>query len=337
MSGITDLTGQKFGRLTVLRTFKGDDGHVWSECICECNGANIKLAKNVNLKGGHTKSCGCLRKEQLQRIYDEKKNVNSSLSKYSKHPYNKKLRTVWRVMIHRCYNENYKGYKYYGEKGTKVCQEWLGDYELFFEWSIKNGYKEGLSIDRIDFEKEYSPENCRWATIEVQANNTSQNVWVEYNGEKYTLTQLSKIFNCGLNSIQSRVIDGVYVHSEIREYVDYDAIYETINGQTLSIYEFADKYNITHCAIRMRYLNGIRGEDLIKPMVYILEDRNPEFGGFKRGDIVEYISKTGKNKFIGTIYSFSKNGINIGIKGNNKRKEVNSQRLTLIERPSEIK
>lgn len=337
MGKIADLTGQKFGRLTVLKTFKGDDGHTWNECVCECNGTNIKLVKSQNLKGGHTNSCGCLRKEQLQRMYDEKKNVNSSASKYSKHPYNKKLRGVWRVMIHRCYNENYKGYEFYGAKGTKVCQEWIDSYDLFFEWSIENGYSEGLSIDRIDFEKEYSPENCRWATKEIQANNTSTNVWVEYNGEKYTITQLSKMFDCSTRAIIDRIKNGVYIHSDVRESFDYYSIYETINNETLSIYEFADKYNITHDAMWTRYKRGIRGEDLIKPMVYILECKNPEFGGFKRGDIVKYISKSGKYTFIGKIYSFSKDGINIGIRENDKDKKVNVKFLTLIERPSEIK
>lgn len=337
MSKRIDLTGQKFGRLTVLKTFKGDDGYTWNECICDCNGINIKLVKSENLKGRHTKSCGCVKQEQLSKLHSKKTNNSENVSKYSKHPCHKKLRTVWRVMKHRCYNENYKGYENYGAKGVTICQEWLDDYDLFFEWSLENGYEIGLSIDRIDFTKEYSPENCRWATRDTQANNTSTNVWIEYDGEKYTIAQLSRIFNCSTGSIQSRIKDGVYVPLMLFKFKN---MFITIGEETMPIYEFANKYNIEERLIRDRYNAGKRGFDLIKQVDFKNNNKKltVELGNFKIGDMVKYISKSGKDEDIGEIRCFYENDMLVRIKiGKNKFKKVNIKFITLIERPSEIK
>ena len=95
----------------------------------------------------------------------------------------------WEHMKDRCYNPNDKRYKDYGGRGITICDEWLNNFESFYEWSINNGFEEHLSIDRIDVNSNYEPSNCRWADIETQCNNRRSNVYIEYNGETKTLKQ----------------------------------------------------------------------------------------------------------------------------------------------------
>ena len=171
-----DLTGQKFGRLTVVRFDHKENGRKYYLCQCDCG--NFKIVSNHSLKSGNTKSCGCLHKEILiQRNKDNRVH----------HPENERLLRIWRAMLHRCYKETDEHYDYYGGRGIKVCDDWH-DFEAFQKWALVNGYADNLTIDRLDGNKDYCPENCSWATMTVQNNHKSDTKWLTYKGKTQSLS-----------------------------------------------------------------------------------------------------------------------------------------------------
>lgn len=119
-----------------------------------------------------------------------------------------KLYGVWVMMKQRCYNTNNKDYYAYGARGVQVCNQWKENYNEFHNWSYDNGYKEGLSLDRIDVNGNYEPNNCRWATIEEQANNKRNTIYVDINDKFYTLSDLSAIYNIKRETLEMRYIRG---------------------------------------------------------------------------------------------------------------------------------
>ena len=198
-----DRTGQKYGRLLAIKYLYTNKRKkaVWL-CKCEC-GKYIEVPSD-NLAIGNTKSCGCLHsdmsKEKIKKIIENQ-------TKYKK-PHQKHIITVFNQIKTRCYNENCKAYKNYGGRGIKVCDKWLDNPNSFYEWSINNGYKKGLSIDRIDVNKDYEPNNCRWITNLEQQNNKRNNKYLEFNGEKHTYAEWSRIFNIPTATISDRVRRG---------------------------------------------------------------------------------------------------------------------------------
>ena len=109
-----------------------------------------------------------------------------------------KLYGIWYNILFRCYNPKCNMYKHYGGRGIGVCQEWAENFTAFYEWALTNGYKPELSIDRIDVNKGYSPENCRWITMEEQHLNCQNTIWIDYRGMKFPLKKLIEKF--GLNT-----------------------------------------------------------------------------------------------------------------------------------------
>lgn len=192
---INDLVGKKFGRLTVVeqapyRTY----GRVRWKCVCDC-GNHIEV-DGCHLTSGHTKSCGCLRSEL-------------SIQRSTTHGgSNTKLYKVFLTMIARCENPNNKAYCHYGGVGIKVCDKWRHDFSEFREWSIKHGYTDGLTIDRIDNSKGYSPDNCRWVDWKTQQNNRTNNRIVFYQGLAYTLSELSKLASVNYATLKYRLDKG---------------------------------------------------------------------------------------------------------------------------------
>lgn len=198
-----DLTGQQFGRLTVI-SFAGTDknGKALWKCICDCGTEKVITANS--LRRGATKSCGCLNREcgkKLAEKYNQQR-------KYMNHNCHSRLYSIWHGMKQRCENTNKDAYKNYGARGILVCEEWSNSFTAFEEWSINNGYNEKLTIDRIDNNKGYSPENCRWATRKEQSNNTRKNCLLEYKGEKRTLTEWGRIMNIDRNVLKKRIYAG---------------------------------------------------------------------------------------------------------------------------------
>lgn len=176
-----DLTNKKFGNLiAVEQVGKDKSRNILWRCRCDC-GREI-IVKACELKRGHTKSCGCYHKQRASYA-----NITHGGSKT-------KLYMVWSDMLARCENTRHHAYKWYGEKGVCVCDEWR-DFASFREWAIKNGYKIGLTIDRIDGNGNYEPSNCKWATRQEQSDHLSSCVFVDFMGEGLNITQFCKKYD----------------------------------------------------------------------------------------------------------------------------------------------
>ena len=194
LSKIIDLTGQRFGKLTVYcrAPNKGSDAS-W-ECICDCG--ETKIINGKSLRSGVTRSCGCIQKETVIHKNQKYNGVNTE---------NNRIYSIYTGMRQRCNNNKNKRYTHYGGRGITICEEWTNDFKAFEEWALNNGYSDGLSIDRIDVNKGYSPENCRWTVPIVQMNNTTRNRKLEFNGEIKTLSQWSSTTGIGRKTISSRI------------------------------------------------------------------------------------------------------------------------------------
>lgn len=159
MSRLIDLRGKRFGRLMVVERVENRSGCANARrlCICDC-GKETKVL-GTTLRRGESQSCGCLRREQ-------------HVEQFTKHGlcYSRQYH-IWYGMRARCYNQKNPAYERYGGRGISVCDEWRDDFKAFYDWAMSNGYGDDLSLDRMDNDKGYSPDNCRWATMQEQANN----------------------------------------------------------------------------------------------------------------------------------------------------------------------
>lgn len=189
-----DLTNKRFGNLIVIKrdeTAPKGKGKcaVW-ECQCDCG--NRCFYKTYELKNGTRAACPECRKKLID------------YSTRTKHGERRtRLYRIWEHIKGRCQNPNNDMYKYYGGRGIKVCEEWQ-EFIPFRDWALANDYQEELTIDRIDFNGNYEPSNCRWATRKEQANNRSTNCFLEYNGETKTFQQWSEITGISARSISQR-------------------------------------------------------------------------------------------------------------------------------------
>lgn len=154
-----DLTGQRFGRLKVLKESGRDGkGEILWHCQCDC-GVETNV-RGYSLRKNLTKSCGCFEKEARK----EGNHTTHGLSKT-------RIFKIFHGMKKRCYNPECVAYSNYGGRGIKICDEWLNNYTSFHDWALSNGYADNLSIDRIDVNGNYEPSNCRWVDAKTQANN----------------------------------------------------------------------------------------------------------------------------------------------------------------------
>jgi hypothetical protein len=182
MGNFIDLTGKKFGKLTVIKRhgITKNNAVTW-ECKCECG--KTTYIEGVHIREGHTKSCGCL-------------NYTHRMSRTRQYQ-------IWAKMIDRCYNTKIKSYKYYGQKGVKVCDKWR-TFEGFWE-DMQDGYADNLSIDRIDFNGNYEKLNCRWVPFSEQGKNRSNVEIIEYNGEKHNLREWAMLYGFKYRTLHQRV------------------------------------------------------------------------------------------------------------------------------------
>lgn len=197
---VKDISGERFGKLIVKGfAFIGQNNHR-SYWLCQCDCGNSSIVSQSELKNGKTKSCGCLVKQNGQRKHMQ---------------YKSRIYKIYSRMKRVCYNVNSKDYNNYGGRGIKICNEWLGEngFINFYKWSILNGFNKELSpkectIDRINNDKGYSPENCRWTTLREQQNNTRRNRYISYDGITKTVAQWAEYLNMKYTALHERLRKG---------------------------------------------------------------------------------------------------------------------------------
>lgn len=210
-----DLTGKRFGRLTAVkytgrRTENVNKYPIW-ECVCECG--NIAFVNSCALKSGHTKSCGCYARDMKSKVHG------------THHGSKTRLYNVWFGMKQRCTKETDDAYQSYGGRGITLCPEWE-DFANFREWAIANGYDENAkthecTIDRIDNNGPYSPENCRWVTPDIQSRNKRNNRYYTINGETMILKDWARHVGVDVRTICARLNRGWTIEDALFKPIDH--------------------------------------------------------------------------------------------------------------------
>lgn len=196
---IIDLTGQKFGRLTAIKRVEdyvypsGDKKTQW---LCKCECGNNTIVRASSLKRGTTTSCGCLQKQIASKI-----NTKHGMT-------GTRLYQTWKNMVGRCYYKSHTSYKYYGGRRIQVCEEWKNDFVSFYNWAINNGYTDNLTLDRINTDGDYEPNNCRWVSMRENDRNRRTNKLLTYNGETHCYTEWEELLNLGRGVIWYRLNNG---------------------------------------------------------------------------------------------------------------------------------
>lgn len=184
MSRKMDITGQRFGRLVALRPDTTSKRTKW---ICECDCGKVKSFQLTHLRSGATTSCGCYQKEQARKVNFRHGKTHTS------------LHNRWKAIMQRCCNPKNERYKDYGGRGITVCEEW-NEFTKFYDWSMKNGYKKEYELDRIDNDKGYYPDNCRWCKPII--NNHNRRITARIDG--IPLRDFAEIHNMKYSIVHSR-------------------------------------------------------------------------------------------------------------------------------------
>lgn len=194
MSKFIDLTGQRFGRLVVIRE-NGRSKNKKVLWLCQCDCGNQCTVPGDRLKRGDTKSCGCYRRENTGKMFQ----------KYADNEVNPRIYRIWKLIHQRCQGKNSPKFNNYGGRGISICTEWLDDFIAFQTWALANGYDDSLSIDRIDVNGPYSPENCRWTNNLIQCNNKTDNVFLEFCGERHSVADWARIKGIPVHTLYTRL------------------------------------------------------------------------------------------------------------------------------------
>lgn len=197
MGKLKDLTGQRFGKLIVVERAENDSqGN--AQWLCKCDCGNKKVIRGYQLTNNKTKSCGCL------------VGHNNETHKKSR----TRMFNIWINMIQRCNNPKNSCYKYYGNKNIQVTKEWL-DFENFYNWASTNGYTDKLTIDRIDNNGNYEPNNCRWVDMKTQQRNRSNNNLITINGDTKCLAEWCIIYHISPSAVWLRTQKGIDIVTAI--------------------------------------------------------------------------------------------------------------------------
>ena len=188
-----DITGKRFGRLVVkCKSHKDKRGEWHWLCVCDCG--NEKTVSGNKLRSGNTKSCGCLQTEFRSSGIRKTHGMTES-----------RLYVSWCNMKSRCNNERNIMFKSYGGRGISVCREWESSFDIFMKWAISNGYKDGLTLDRIDVNGNYQPNNCRWIPSSEQTLNTRRNHLITAFGETKTIKEWADSSGIKYDTIERRI------------------------------------------------------------------------------------------------------------------------------------
>lgn len=192
-----DYTNKRFGRLLVLGIHHhSTTGHTYVTCKCDCG--KIKIVRASCLVQGVTRSCGCLEKE-------------SKIKNSTKHGlYGTRIYRIWMGMKRRCYDTKVEQYKNYGGRGISYCQEWE-KFIPFYNWAMANGYNDNLTIDRIDVNGDYEPNNCRWIKEKEQHRNTRSNKILKYKGKSYCAKKWAEILGLNYNTLLTHLRKGMTI------------------------------------------------------------------------------------------------------------------------------
>lgn len=193
------IVGNRYGRLVVIEYAYTIGNHTFYRCKCDCG--NVVETRRDGLVNGHTSSCGCANSEWM---HSGKMNRKHGLSE-------DRAYWVWAKIKSRCYNPNAREYPNYGGRGIKMCDEWL-DPQKFIEWCYESGYdntapKGQCTLDRIDVDGNYEPNNCRWLNNQEQQNNRRDNRKFEHNGRVLTVAEWAREFNVSYSSMHHWLID----------------------------------------------------------------------------------------------------------------------------------
>lgn len=192
---------EKYGKLTILKEDhekKYKNGTVIKFVLCKCDCGKKKIINLNNLQRGLVKSCGCIVK------------TKNGLS-------NSRIGRIYHGMIQRCYNNKDLNYKNYGGRGIVLCKEWLNNFMNFYVWAKENGYKENLTIDRIDSNGNYCPENCRWVDMKTQQNNRRNNRLLTFEGKTKTITQWAKEYKMSYRNLFYRLKNGYSLEKALKK------------------------------------------------------------------------------------------------------------------------
>lgn len=287
--------GDKFGRLTVIgfaghsRT-KSGKSKLLVKCKCSCG--NVVITPSSNLTTGDTKSCGCYHLDKAKEICTG----NTFGYKHGGTIYNHRLYAVYTTMHQRCENPNCDYYDRYGGRGIYVCKEWSGEngFSNFREWAMNNGYnpdatKGECTINRIDNDGPYSPDNCEWVNRTAQMNNTSANRYLTYNGETYTVTEWANKLGINFSTIENRLCNGWSVEKTLSTPAEKNITYINYNGDNYSVAEWCYIFGIAQSTISTRikkygmddphkillYNNGYKNQTPVNTIYFVDENERP--------------------------------------------------------------
>lgn len=248
MEKLEDLTGKIFNRWKVIGPDEVKYNRKHWICECQCESHTIKSIAQYDLVHGKSKSCGCYQREVASKNNTKHGGCGT------------RLYQVWQNMKSRCYNPKNKYYKNYGARGIVICEEWL-DFANFAEWAYSSGYQEDAdygkcTIERKNVNKGYSPENCCWADEITQANNKTDNLFLEYKGKTQTLAQWVKELDVPYGSILKRLKNGSSVEEAFEKPIQKQVHYFFYQDRYYTITELAEKFNINRQTLRSRLIRS---------------------------------------------------------------------------------
>ena len=197
MSKIVDMTGRRIGQLTVVKRAPNPYHNSTKACwLCRCDCGKEIIAAGTELRRGYYRSCGCQKPETARQLFSKHGMTNTRLFK------------IWSCMKSRCYYTRDNDYKYYGARGITVCDEWLYDFKAFATWALSHGYTKYLTIDRINFNGNYEPSNCRWATSLEQSNNKRGLHMITINCKTQSMAMWCRKLGVNYDMVKSRIRNG---------------------------------------------------------------------------------------------------------------------------------
>ncbi len=254
--------GDHFGRLTVIgfaghsRT-KSGKSKLLVKCKCSCG--NVIITPSNNLITGDTKSCGCYSKDIARESHLGK----SYNYKHGGTMYNSRLYKVFSAMHQRCENPNCDHYNRYGGRGIYICKEWSGEngFFNFREWAMNNGYnpdapKGECTINRIDNDGPYSPDNCEWVNMKTQINNTSINRYITYNGETHTVSDWANILGIKFSTLENRLCNGWPIEKALSTKAEKNITFINYNGNNYSVAEWCYIFGLAQTTVSSRIERG---------------------------------------------------------------------------------